>query len=107
MADLVRSNVELLVAIGSEIALQAAMAASPIIPIVMWANSFDPIARGYVKSLAQPGDRLTDRFGISGIVLMSLHIGLYIGRRHQPHSMAKRLEFTRPMVRRSTGFDTD
>jgi len=48
-ADLVRSNVELLVATGPETALQAAMAASPTIPIVMWAINYDPIARGYVK----------------------------------------------------------
>ncbi len=34
-ADLVRSNVELLVAEGSEIALKAAIAASPTIPIVI------------------------------------------------------------------------
>ena len=52
------SNVELLV-IGSEIALQAAMAASRTIPIVLWANNYDPIARGYVKSLAQPGGNVT------------------------------------------------
>jgi len=58
-ADLARSNVELLVVEGSEFGLQAAMAASPTIPIVMWANSFDPIARGYVKSLAQPGGNVT------------------------------------------------
>ncbi|PWT88942.1 MAG: hypothetical protein C5B56_07950 [Proteobacteria bacterium] len=58
-ADLVRSNVELLVVVGSEIALQAAMAASKIVPIVMWAINFDPIARGYVKSLAQPGGNVT------------------------------------------------
>jgi putative tryptophan/tyrosine transport system substrate-binding protein len=59
MADLVRSNVELLVTSGSEIALQAAMAASRTIPIVLWANNFDPIARGYVKSLARPGGNVT------------------------------------------------
>jgi putative tryptophan/tyrosine transport system substrate-binding protein len=58
-ADLVRSNAELLVAEGSEIALQAAMAASPTIPIVMWAINYDPIARGYVKSLARPGGNIT------------------------------------------------
>jgi putative tryptophan/tyrosine transport system substrate-binding protein len=58
-ADLVRSNVELLVASGSDTGLQAAMAASPTIPIVMWANNFDPIARGYVNSLAKPGGRIT------------------------------------------------
>jgi len=59
-ADLVRSNVELLVVVGAEIALQAAVAASRIIPIVMWAVNFDPIARGYVKSLARPGGNITE-----------------------------------------------
>jgi len=48
-ADLVRSNVELLVTTGPEIALQAAVAASRTIPVVMWAINFDPIAHGYVK----------------------------------------------------------
>jgi putative tryptophan/tyrosine transport system substrate-binding protein len=57
-ADLVRSNVELLV-VGTEIGLQAAMAASRTIPIVLWAANFDPIARGYVKSLARPGGNIT------------------------------------------------
>jgi putative ABC transport system substrate-binding protein len=58
-ADLVRSNVELLVATGPEISLQAALAASPTIPIVMWAINYDPIAHGYVKSLARPGGNIT------------------------------------------------
>ncbi|MFZ1149140.1 MAG: ABC transporter substrate-binding protein [Xanthobacteraceae bacterium] len=58
-ADLVRSNVELLVATGPETALQAAMAASPTIPIVMWAINYDPIARGYVKSLVRSGGNIT------------------------------------------------
>ena len=58
-ADLVRSNVELLVAEGSEIVLKAALAASRTIPIVILATNYDPIARGYVKSLAQPGGNIT------------------------------------------------
>ena len=58
-ADLVRSNVELLVVLAGEPALQAAVAASRTIPIVMWAVNFDPIARGYVKSLAHPGGNIT------------------------------------------------
>ncbi len=58
-ADLVRSNVELVVVSGSEITLQAAIAASRTIPIVMLAINFDPIARGYVKSLARPGGNIT------------------------------------------------
>jgi putative ABC transport system substrate-binding protein len=63
-ADLVRSNVELLVATGPEIALQAALAASPTIPIVMWAINYDPIAHGYVKSLARPGGNITGVFSL-------------------------------------------
>ena len=58
-AELVRSNVELLVVSGSEITLQAAIAASRTIPIAMLAINFDPIARGYVKSLARPGGNIT------------------------------------------------
>ena len=59
-ANLVRSNVELLVVFGgNETTLQAALAASRTIPIVMWAVNFDPIARGYVKSLAHPGGNIT------------------------------------------------
>ena len=58
-ADLVRSNVEVLVAEGSEIVLKAALAASRTIPIVILATNYDPIAHGYVKSLAQPGGNIT------------------------------------------------
>jgi putative ABC transport system substrate-binding protein len=57
--ELMRSGVELLIVIGSEIALKAAMAATRTIPIVMWAINYDPIARGYVKSLAEPGGNVT------------------------------------------------
>jgi putative ABC transport system substrate-binding protein len=58
-ANLVQSKVGLLVATGPEIVLQAAISASQTIPIVMWAVNFDPIARGYVKSLARPGGNIT------------------------------------------------
>ena len=67
-ADLVRSNVELLVVEGNETALQAAMEASPTIPIVLWANNFDPIARGYVASLSRPGGDIT------GVVFQQLDL---------------------------------
>ncbi|MGA8952292.1 MAG: ABC transporter substrate-binding protein [Xanthobacteraceae bacterium] len=58
-AELVRSKVELLVTTGAEEGLQAAIAASPSTPIVTWAINFDPIAKGYVKSLARPGGNVT------------------------------------------------
>ncbi len=52
----------MLVANGPEIALQAATAARPAVPVVMLANNYDPFARGYVKSLAQPGGNVTGLF---------------------------------------------
>lgn len=59
-SDLARSNVDLLViAGGAEIVLKAAMAASQTIPIVIFPVNYDPIARGYVKSLARPGGNIT------------------------------------------------
>jgi putative ABC transport system substrate-binding protein len=61
-AELVRSNVDLIVAIGPELAVKAAHAASRKIPIVMYAFNFDPIARGYVQSLARPGGNVTGVF---------------------------------------------
>jgi ABC-type uncharacterized transport system substrate-binding protein len=62
MADLVHSNVDLIVATGPEIALKAVLAASRTIPIVMWAGNFDPIEHGYVQSLARPGGNVTGVF---------------------------------------------
>jgi putative ABC transport system substrate-binding protein len=58
-SELARSKVDLLVTTGSEDGLRAALAASPTTPIVMWAINFDPIAKGYVKSLARPGGNVT------------------------------------------------
>jgi putative ABC transport system substrate-binding protein len=61
-AELVRSNVDVLVVFGPEVGLQAAVAAKSTIPIVIGAFNYDPIARGYVKSLAQPGGNITGVF---------------------------------------------
>jgi putative tryptophan/tyrosine transport system substrate-binding protein len=61
-AELVRSNVDLIVATGPEVAVKAALAASRTIPIVMWANNFDPLLHGYVQSLARPGGNVTGLF---------------------------------------------
>jgi len=61
-AAMVRSNVAVIIASGSELPLQAAVAASSSIPVVILANNFDPIARGYVASLARPGGNITGLF---------------------------------------------
>jgi ABC-type uncharacterized transport system substrate-binding protein len=58
-AELVRSQPQLLVAQGPEVALQAVIGASGFIPIVVEATNFDPVARGYVSSLAHPGGNIT------------------------------------------------
>src|SRR6516225_4256813 len=43
-AELARSGIDVLVTGGTEVALQAAIAANDTVPIVMWAINFDPIA---------------------------------------------------------------
>ena len=58
-AELLRSQPDLIVAAGPEVALQAVVGASAHIPIVMLAVNYDPIERGYVTSLAQPGGNIT------------------------------------------------
>jgi putative ABC transport system substrate-binding protein len=62
VTELIRSKVDVIVTSGTEVVLQAVIAVSSTIPIVVWANNFDPIARGYVKSLAQPGGNVTGVF---------------------------------------------
>ena len=58
-ADLLRQQPDLVVALGPEVALQAVIGASRAIPIVMVAINFDPIERGYIKSLARPDGNIT------------------------------------------------
>jgi putative ABC transport system substrate-binding protein len=73
-AELMRSSVDLVVADGPEVALQAVVGASRAIPIVFVATNYDPIERGYVASLARPGGNIT---------------GIYL---RQPELAAKQLE---------------
>ena len=61
-AELMRLQVDLIVAQGPEVALQAVVGASRCIPIVLQAINFDPIERGYVESIARPGGNITGLF---------------------------------------------
>jgi putative tryptophan/tyrosine transport system substrate-binding protein len=61
-AELVRSNVNVLVTQGTEPALQAALGATRTLPIVMMAANYEPFASGYVKSLARPDGNVTGVF---------------------------------------------
>jgi putative ABC transport system substrate-binding protein len=60
--ELVAAKVDVLLADGPELALQAATAARPMVPVVMLANNYNPFERGYVKTLAQPGANVTGMF---------------------------------------------
>jgi putative ABC transport system substrate-binding protein len=66
MRELIGRRVDLIFALGQEDNLRAAMAATNTIPIVMLAIGYDPLAKGYVSSLARPTGNLT------GIYVLSL-----------------------------------
>jgi putative ABC transport system substrate-binding protein len=56
--DLVRARVDVIVA-RAPAAISAARQATTTIPIVMSAGTDDPVARGWVKSMSQPGGNVT------------------------------------------------
>jgi putative ABC transport system substrate-binding protein len=64
-ADLVRSKVEVIATSGGDIVAGAAKAATATIPIVFISGG-DPVARGFVPSLARPGGNMT---GVSLLVI--------------------------------------
>src|SRR5262245_4286307 len=67
-AELVRLKVDIIVVVGGNRIIPAATNATKTIPIVM-ATSGDPVAYGYVASLAQPGGNVT------GLSQMSPELG--------------------------------
>jgi putative tryptophan/tyrosine transport system substrate-binding protein len=62
MKELVRRKADILVAAGPEIALKSALGATDTLPIVMIALDYDPLALGYVTSLAKPASNVTGLF---------------------------------------------
>jgi putative tryptophan/tyrosine transport system substrate-binding protein len=59
---------DVLLAFGPELALQAAAAVRPPVPIVVVAVNFDPIAKGFMQSLVRPGGNVT------GIVSLQMEL---------------------------------
>jgi len=57
--ELVAARSNVIFVTGPELALKAALAVNAGIPIVIMAINFDPIARGYINSLAHPGGNIT------------------------------------------------
>jgi putative ABC transport system substrate-binding protein len=56
---LVATAPDVILAIGPEIGLKSALAVTRTLPVVMIAIDYDPIARGYVTSLARPSGNVT------------------------------------------------
>jgi len=53
------------------------------------------------------GDRLADRLGVGGVVLVPLDVRLRVARRHQPHGVAERRQLARPVMGRAGRLDAD
>jgi ABC-type uncharacterized transport system substrate-binding protein len=68
-AELVRLKVDIIVAVGGDPLILAAKNATKTIPIVMVGAGIDPVAAGFVESLARPGGHVT------GITLLSGELG--------------------------------
>jgi putative tryptophan/tyrosine transport system substrate-binding protein len=60
--ELAARKVDVFLAIGNEPALRAALMAAEGRPIAFLAIDFDPLAKGYVTSLARPGGNITGIF---------------------------------------------
>jgi putative ABC transport system substrate-binding protein len=61
-AELVGRGVDTIYATGPELAVKSAVTATRTLPVVMVANDYDPVARGYVANLARPGGNVTGVF---------------------------------------------
>jgi putative tryptophan/tyrosine transport system substrate-binding protein len=60
--ELAKRGVDVLMAAGPEVALKAALEVTDTLPIVMLAIDYDPLALGYVTSLARPARNITGIF---------------------------------------------
>jgi putative tryptophan/tyrosine transport system substrate-binding protein len=68
-AELVGLKVDIIVAAGGSVIVQAAKNATKTIPIVMMGGGLDPVEAGLVESLARPGGNVT------GLTLLSGELG--------------------------------
>jgi ABC-type uncharacterized transport system substrate-binding protein len=64
-AELVRLKVDIIVAVGGDPLILAAKNATKTIPIVMVGAGIDPVAAGFVETLARPGGNVTGLTNIS------------------------------------------
>ena len=74
-AELVNLPVDIIAASGPEATLRAASQATRSIPIVTMAVNYDPVAKGYVDSLARPGGNITGVYFMQ-VTLSAKRLGL-------------------------------
>jgi ABC-type uncharacterized transport system substrate-binding protein len=74
-ADLVRLDVNVIVT-ASDPATRAAKGATGTIPILMMAVNYDPIALGYIDSIARPGANVTGLY-FQHLELLAKRLGLF------------------------------
>ena len=63
--ELVRHRPDVILAAGPEASLRALRQTTRTVPIVIVALNYDPVAKGYVASLARPGGNITGIFARS------------------------------------------
>src|SRR5262245_19975144 len=68
-SELVRLNVDIIVAAGGTLTVRAVMNATKTIPIVMVGAGIDPVRAGFVESLARPGGHVT------GLTVLNTDLG--------------------------------
>jgi putative ABC transport system substrate-binding protein len=62
LKDKLKKEINIVYAGGPEVTLKLAIAATSTLPIVMVAFDYDPLAHGYIKTLARPGGNVTGLF---------------------------------------------
>jgi len=67
-ADLARLKVEAILVAGGDVGIQAAIAATKTIPIVLTGFGSDPVKAGWVQSLARPGGNVTGMTNYSTVL---------------------------------------
>jgi ABC-type uncharacterized transport system substrate-binding protein len=65
-AELVRLKVDIILVTGGDQVIRAAKNATKTIPIVIMGSAADPVAAGYVESLARPGGNVTGLTNLIG-----------------------------------------